>query len=1464
MLTARRTLRKGEAPKRSSRKRLQNGGLSNDPMAKYNFLHSRGNDGNSGQIVQRGGLTPGATIKSYTFLFAGARPSASPTLGTFGARGFSNFGKSGGMVFDNDGMMYVATSCGIVRIDKSGTVVQYVRPNQLGSTLTDLTNLYLALAWIGTTKSTLIVGSTSHESQPRDGTPYPLVLIKIGTPPVVTIKSNLSYNVMTMCSDSKGNVYWTGDSMPGSEDPAFSANKLSVIYRIDPTGTTVVPFLGNEYVNSPAPVKGQTLPVNNKNGLSGRRGPMGGLSYNPVDDCIYLYNGSAAAGVVKISLTDNTFTGIDELPMMGYFQGGEFDGAYASVVDPILNVLYMYNANWNNAGFGLIFMYDLTLKRLMRFSGTGTFNGNAIVEGGLFPAGESTIVVPTATNPGSFVSTNKGYPSTCRHMAIDEAGYVYFGDYGGSASSTSGMPGFCRLYMISPYGQPQAPSTFSVDATKTTGSSITITWSNDTNAAEYIFTILPLTPGIVMPKGRATTATFSNLADSTTYVITLQAKNMLGLSPITTFSAVATPLNTSGFALSTAMPISMNLIGTTSTVVGVYLSWAGILNIPYVQYTITPTNDTESKIIGTIPQNPVVAVTKTPHTVTGLAPSTTYTVRIIGSVSNTFPTGANTTSPSNSLTFTTPASVPPMFLGTLVGGPSNKLSTRLNQNRAIALDASGNMYIPSTTCIYKVSPSRSTTNWLFNTAETFPTPTAIPYTPTKLPIGVGGSTATLFAGSTTAGSPSTTPQTGAAIAFGNIIGMTYSSADNSLYVLDAANNVIVKVTLVTPVTASIVAGKLRVAPASTATVDGGPAVSTLSSTTSNIFSGQNSQIYITDSSDATKVRVLDTLANANTISSVQLLLGTPSSSVVQLPDGTLLVTSATRNQIFRLTIVTVNPLTYRASVFAGRDGSPGNVDGPAASATFNKPTSLALDAASNVYVYDSGNCSIRVIIDGNVYTYLGGNPGLVDGPAASAGLSAADGTNSFSGMAFDSNGFLYISDTVNNAVRVVAPYPADQVISDSQLTGYRASAAQASSAVAQTASSAVAQTVSSALAQAISGAQQSSAVAQQDSSAQYQAMSGAQQSSAIAQLASKAEASSALAQAISGAQQSSAVAQQDSSAQAQAVSGAQQSSAIAQLASKAEASSALAQSISGAQQSSAIAQLASKAEASSALAQAISGAQQSSAVAQQDSSAQYQAMSGAQQSSAIAQLASKAEASSALAQAISGAQQSSAVAQQASSALAQAVSGAQQSSAIAQLASKAEASSSVQQADSSAQQQFASSAKQQFASSAVQQADSSAQQQTALAAAVAIKDEYKATLLQLQSDIAKTAQAIYGTGSSTVSGSTMLTLQNKMLSFDQAKRDLLDSAPLIFQLSPGYQDPSLQTIIQDNTLSAFGVKKVFDALRNNYIFLDTSNRIIASPLTPYLRAYTSGAAPQRGGGKGRKNSRKSAVLFYQA
>jgi len=238
-----------------------------------------------------------------------------------------------------------------------------------------------------------------------------------------------------------------------------------------------------------------------------------------------------------------------------------------------------------------------------------------------------------------------------------------------------------------------------------------------------------------------------------------------------------------------------------------------------------------------------------------------------------------------------------------------------------------------------------------------------------------------------------------------------------------------------------------------------------------------------------------------------------------------------------------------------------------------------------------------------------------------------------------------------------------------------------------------------------------------------------------------------------------------------------------------QASSALAQAISGAQESSAVAQVAS------------------SAVAQNVSSALAQSISGAQESSAVAQVASSAVAqnvSSALAQRISGAQESSAVAQVASSALVQSISGARQSSAVAQR-------------DSSAQQQAASSA----------------EQQSMLEKAVVVKDEIKVDLNELQEEIVKTTKGIYSSESSTASGSMLASLQSKLVTLHQIKGSLLTSARPILQLSPTYQDSEFQTILEDNIPVPEGQKRVFDTLRNAYIYVDENNQIVPPPVVLY-------------------------------
>jgi len=106
------------------------------------------------------------------------------------------------------------------------------------------------------------------------------------------------------------------------------------------------------------------------------------------------------------------------------------------------------------------------------------------------------------------------------------------------------------------------------------------------------------------------------------------------------------------------------------------------------------------------------------------------------------------------------------------------------------------------------------------------------------------------------------------------------------------------------------------------------------------------------------------------------------------------------------------------TTFAGTAGVEGSADGTGPAAQFQQPGAVAVDANGNVYVADTGNCTIRKITPAGVVTTLAGTArveGSADGMGPAAQFAAPEG------LAVDANGNVYVADTFNETIRKVTP-----------------------------------------------------------------------------------------------------------------------------------------------------------------------------------------------------------------------------------------------------------------------------------------------------------------------------------------------------------------------------------------------------------------------------------------------------------
>lgn len=141
------------------------------------------------------------------------------------------------------------------------------------------------------------------------------------------------------------------------------------------------------------------------------------------------------------------------------------------------------------------------------------------------------------------------------------------------------------------------------------------------------------------------------------------------------------------------------------------------------------------------------------------------------------------------------------------------------------------------------------------------------------------------------------------------------------------------------------------------------------------------------------------------------------SGVAVGPDDAIYLADSGNQRIRTVRSQTVGgATTWTVSTLAG-NGTAGFADGPGASAQFNNPQGVAVDAAGVVYVADTANNRVRRIAsDGTVSTLAGdATPGMQNGAGSQARFNAPQG------VATDNQGNVYVADTGNAAVRMINP-----------------------------------------------------------------------------------------------------------------------------------------------------------------------------------------------------------------------------------------------------------------------------------------------------------------------------------------------------------------------------------------------------------------------------------------------------------
>ena len=303
--------------------------------------------------------------------------------------------------------------------------------------------------------------------------------------------------------------------------------------------------------------------------------------------------------------------------------------------------------------------------------------------------------------------------------------------------------------------------------------------------------------------------------------------------------------------------------------------------------------------------------------------------------------------------------------------------------------------------------------------------------------------ATLFAQQVTtlagSGQRGSTDATGTAASFNSPLGVAVG-ADGAVYVADLASHTIRKITAVGVVTT--LAGSV-----SFGNTDG-TGTEARFAFPNGVAVGADGSVYVADSSyntirKITAAGVVTTLAGRPIASSFSTSMdGTGTTAtfarptgIAVGPDGALYVTDQGSHKIRK---ITVSGGVATVSTLAG-SGLNTSRDGVGADASFARPTGVAVGADGAVYVADNSSNKIRKIT-------MSGGVATVSTLAGSGQAGSADGTGAFAtfsipyGVAVGADGALYVTDQGSHKIRKITVSGGVATVSTLAGSGERGSA----------------------------------------------------------------------------------------------------------------------------------------------------------------------------------------------------------------------------------------------------------------------------------------------------------------------------------------------------------------------------------------------------------------------------------------